>query len=268
MIAQRQCTGQLGSARIVSANFDTSKPLSKAERKAAMKQAKLAAQEEARRCLAELDLHKSTKVQMQDTATTATTMSHSSNSAASIPQQTVVEGIATALLEEQEQNVQMQEQQVEKTTWFRKVVSRAQNKHQLAETEAISLTLMLAVGGATSSKHTMLRLRKCASMIDSLCSELDSRQIAEAVIIGAAAAHHFQQSRSSHVAERGDTLRAGWWLQLLFNEVDALDEDGIADWWEHSSATPGGSEFATELESFLGWLEDADTEDEDAEDEE
>ena len=54
---------------------------------------------------------------------------------------------------------------------------------------------------------------------------------------------------------------------MLFNEVDALDGDGIADWWEHSSATPGGSEFATELKSFLGWLEDADTEDEDAKDE-
>merc|ERR1719453_1311937 len=192
-------------------------------------------------------------------------MSQSSNSAASISQQTVVEGIATALLEEQEQKAQMQEQQVEKTTtWFRKVVSRAQQKHQLAEAEAISLTLMLAVGGATSSKQTMLRLRKCASMIDSLCSELDSQQIVEAVIIGAAAAQRFQQTCSSHVAERGDTLGAARWLQLLFNEVDALDDDGIADWWEHSSATPGGSEFARELESFLGWLEDADTEDEDA----
>ena len=266
MIAQRQCTGQLGSARIGSANFDTSKPLTKAERKAAMKQAKLAAQEEAQRYLAELDLHKSTKVQMRDTATTATTMSHSSNVAASVPKQTAVEGIATALLEEHEQKAQMQEHKVEKTAWFEKVVSRAQKKHQLAEAEAISLTLMLAVGGAISSNQTMLRLRKCASMIDALCGELDSQQIVEAVIIGAAAAHRFQQSRSSHVAERGDTLGAARWLQLLFNEVDALDEDGIADWWEHSSATPGGSEFARELESFLGWLEDADTEDEDAED--
>ena len=54
------------------------------------------------------------------------------------------------------------------------------------------------------------------------------------------------------------------WLQLLFNEVDALDEDGIESWW--STRLPAASwgnatsaAFDVEVEKFLTWLEEAET---------
>ena len=58
------------------------------------------------------------------------------------------------------------------------------------------------------------------------------------------------------------------WLQLLYNEVEGLEEEGIAQWWESRNpclVDGAARAFEKEVGVFLQWLEDAETEEEEEE---
>ena len=265
MVAQRACTGQLGSARIGSSRTDAPRPRTKAELKAAKKQAKLAAQEAAQQAMAELDMGGPAK----SNAEPAAGMSGGSEAAVVATEpQTEVERIAAALLESAPAAEPKQGQQGQKSaTWIRTAVAKAKKEHQLRVADAVALALTLAVGGASTGSQVLPRLRKCAPVIEALCDELEPQEVASAIINGAATASRFQQLSSSAGGSDGGGggSTACQWLQLLFNDVDSLDEDGIADWWAvcDGNATAGDGQFAAELQGFLSWLEEAEIEEDD-----
>ena len=156
--------------------------------------------------------------------------------------------------------------------WSRKVAKVARQK-RLEEEDAVALMLSVAVGLAANGREILVRLRQCTAALVQLVDLLDEEDTAHAIMTGAEAAARFAVGKMQGAAtsRASGTVRlkgVAVWLQLLYNEVEGFEEDGIARWWESRNpclVDGAARAFEKEVGVFLQWLEDAETEEEEEE---
>ena len=156
--------------------------------------------------------------------------------------------------------------------WSRKVAKVARQK-RLEEEDAVALMLSVAVGLAANGREILVRLRQCTAALEQLVDLLDEEDTAHAIMAGAEAAARFAVGRmqGSATSRASGSVRlkgVASWLQLLYNEVEGLEEEGIAQWWESRNpclVDGAARAFEKEVGVFLQWLEDAETEEEEEE---
>ena len=154
-------------------------------------------------------------------------------------------------------------------------MAKVARQRRLEEEDAVALMLSVAVGLAANGREILVRLRQCTAALEQLVDLLDEEDTAHAIMAGAEAAARFAvgKMQGAATARGSGSVRlkgVAVWLQLLYNEVGGLEEEGIAAWWE--SRTPSLMDgpargFEKEVGVFLAWLEEAETEEEEEEEE-